>query len=60
MELYDVSKDPFQMNNLAGHPEYKEVAERLEQQLMNELGNTGDPRLINDGRFFEYVEKFDQ
>ncbi|VGO22111.1 sulfatase family protein [Pontiella sulfatireligans] len=59
LELYDIKNDPFQMNNLAANPEYKEVVAKLEKQLLTEMKTTGDPRLINDGAFFENVSKFD-
>ncbi|VGO17494.1 Arylsulfatase [Pontiella desulfatans] len=59
LELFDVQKDPFQMNNLADNPEYREVVARLQKQLLAEMKATGDPRLIDEGRFFEDVSKFD-
>lgn len=59
LELFDLKKDPHQMNNVAANPEYKEVVDKLSKQLMTELRETGDPRLIDDGRFFEEVAKFD-
>ncbi|MDF7824601.1 sulfatase [Pontiellaceae bacterium B12227] len=58
LELYDLKKDPHQINNVAAYPEYKEVVEKLEKKLMTELRETGDPRLIDSGRYFEEVEKF--
>lgn len=47
------------MNNLADNPEYREVVARLQKQLLAEMKATGDPRLIDEGRFFEDVSKFD-
>ena len=47
-ELYDLSKDPFQMNNLAGNPEYETVRKNLRAELMGELKANKDPRLTND------------
>ena len=32
-ELYDLQKDPKELNNLYGNPEYKEIQDRLQQQL---------------------------
>jgi arylsulfatase A-like enzyme len=52
-ELFDLKKDPHQMNNVAADPEYAEVAKALRKQLMNELERTNDPRLVDDGKFFE-------
>ncbi len=52
-ELYDLKKDPHQVNNVAADPEYAQIRAKLEAQLMKELRRTGDPRLIDDGRFFE-------
>ena len=55
LELYDVNADPYQMNNLAQNPEYQSVVETLRTQLLDELTSTGDPRMENDGSFYEEV-----
>ena len=52
-ELYDLKRDPHQVHNVADHPDYAEIAERLERRLLDELRRTGDPRMVDDGRFFE-------
>ena len=52
-ELYDLKKDPHETTNVADDPAYAEVKEALEKALMEELEATGDPRLIDDGKFFE-------
>ena len=53
LELYDVLKDPHQMKNLAADPDYAATVKELETRLMQELRETGDPRLVDDGKFFE-------
>lgn len=52
-ELYDLKQDPHETKNVAEDPAYAEVKTRLEKQLMDELSRTGDPRLINDGAYYE-------
>jgi arylsulfatase A-like enzyme len=52
-ELYDLKKDPHETTTVADDPAYAEVKEALEKELMDELEATGDPRLIDDGKFFE-------
>jgi len=52
-ELFDLKKDPHQMKNVAADPAYRQTAARLRAKLMAELKATHDPRLINDGEFFE-------
>lgn len=52
-ELFDIKKDPHQMNNVAADPAYADVAQKLRQRLLDELKQTGDPRMIDDGKFFE-------
>lgn len=52
-ELYDVVKDPHQMNNLAADPAHAEALTKLREQLLAELTSSGDPRMIDDGKFFE-------
>ena len=52
-ELYDLQKDPHQSKNVAADPDYAAVRVALEKRLLDELNATGDPRLIDDGKFFE-------
>jgi arylsulfatase A-like enzyme len=52
-ELYDLSKDPHQLNNVAGNPQYAEVLRRLKDRLMKELRETEDPRVLGGGSSFE-------
>ena len=52
-ELFDLEKDPHQMKNVAADPAYGEIADRLRNKLMTELRTTNDPRLIENGKFFE-------
>lgn len=52
-ELYDLRKDPQQMVNVAMDPEYEAVRKDLEVRLMDELVSTGDPRVVDDGSFYE-------
>jgi uncharacterized sulfatase len=59
VELYDVHEDPHQMRNLAADPTHRATLENLQTRLLAELQTTGDPRLVDNGRFFEEVAKFD-
>jgi arylsulfatase A-like enzyme/ketosteroid isomerase-like protein len=52
-ELYDLKTDPHQTRNVAADLAYEPTRARLEQQLLGELKRTGDPRLLDEGRFFE-------
>ena len=52
-ELYDRRKDPHETNNVADDPAYADVKAALEEQLLTELKRTGDPRMIDDGVYFE-------
>lgn len=42
IELYDVKKDPYQINNLSGRQEYLETSNRLTKQLVDWMKETGD------------------
>ncbi len=52
-ELYDLKKDPHQTKNVASDPSYAAVKKKLEQRLLDELTRTEDPRMVDDGKFFE-------
>ena len=41
-ELYDLKKDPYELKNEIDNPEYREVVEKLKQQLMQKLNELGD------------------
>ena len=43
-ELFDLSKDPDQVNNVANSPDYLEIKNKLSKQLTDYLVATGDPR----------------
>ncbi len=64
-ELYDLNKDPNQMNNVAGNAEYAEMKSKLASILTKELKATKDPRTLGKGDVFdnypyyygEFIEK---
>jgi arylsulfatase A-like enzyme len=45
-ELYHVGKDPGQLENLAGNPEYAEVQKKFRARLQEHLVHTKDPRAL--------------
>lgn len=53
LELYDLARDPHQVTNVAGRPVYAAIQTQLERRLRAELLRTGDPRVIDGGRYFE-------
>ncbi len=53
IELYDTAKDPDQVKNVADNPAYAKVRDQLEAQLMSVLDQANDPRLKDDGAYFE-------
>ncbi|MCX8091391.1 MAG: sulfatase [Verrucomicrobiae bacterium] len=50
-ELYDLDKDPDQIVNVAGRPEYAAALKRLRAELERWMRNSGDPRLHGDDGF---------
>jgi hypothetical protein len=52
-ELYVISKDPHEVKNVADDPDYATIRDQMRERLMAELARTKDPRLENDGAFFE-------
>jgi arylsulfatase A-like enzyme len=52
-QLFDLRNDPDQTVNVAADPKYAKTRADMEQRLMGELERTGDPRLVEGGKFFE-------
>ena len=47
-ELYDLKRDPEQVENVAGRPQYRDAQRRLRAELDAWLRETGDPRMAGD------------
>jgi len=56
-ELFDIKNDPYNLNNLAGNPEFNAVELKLKQALFTELEKSGDPRVVGPDKevFDSYV-----
>ena len=52
-ELYVLASDPHQVRNVADDPAHAAARQELNRRLMDELRRTGDPRVVDDGEFFE-------
>jgi len=52
-ELYDLSKDPDQIHNVAADPAYAAKRKEMAEQLQRILKEAGDPRVTGDGQTFE-------
>jgi arylsulfatase A-like enzyme len=50
-ELYDLSKDPDEIHNVAADPAYAEQKKKLSDELMSRLKEANDPRLAADPIF---------
>jgi len=52
-ELYDLARDPGQLNNVADKPAYARTKKRLVAYLMTQLRETKDPRVLGKGDTFD-------
>jgi N-sulfoglucosamine sulfohydrolase len=52
-ELYDVRKDPDQVNNLAADPALAEIKAQLSQRLLKTLTEAKDPRVVDASPRFD-------
>lgn len=52
-ELYDLKKDPEQLNNIAGDTAYAEMKTKLAKQLTDELTTMKDPRITGGWEAWE-------
>ncbi|MFV0592272.1 MAG: sulfatase [Draconibacterium sp.] len=55
-ELYDISKDPYCMNNLAGDEKFADTKSRLESEMQEKLTQQNDPRILGNGDIFDNYE----
>jgi len=55
-ELYDLAKDPGELDNVAAKPEYADARKKLRAELDRWMADTGDPRSTNpdDDRWDRY------
>jgi len=53
-ELYDLRTDPDYMTNVAEHPDYESIKEKLSKELMDTLVGENDPRVVEDPVRFEH------
>jgi uncharacterized sulfatase len=52
-ELYNLEKDPYQLDNLANDPAYADVKNALQDTLTNFLASHEDPRIAGNGLIFD-------
>ncbi len=57
-ELYDLKKDPDQMNNVACLEEYKEIKQGLSNKLTDYLRNTKDPRALGQNIIWDQTRYY--
>ena len=55
-ELYQIGRDPACMSNLADSPEYQGIKDQLRAQMLSELEEQGDPRVLGNGAMLEAYE----
>jgi uncharacterized sulfatase len=58
-ELYDLKRDPDQINNVAADPGYARIASNLDERLMKHLRDSGDPRARGEAPWDRYPFYFD-
>ncbi len=57
-ELYDLSKDPHQLHNVASDPNYASALKQLQTQLGQWRQQTEDPYLTGNGHLFDQYEYY--
>jgi uncharacterized sulfatase len=57
-ELYDITKDPYCLNDLSCLPEYQEKLIELRKKLNAKLMETADPRATGNGDIWETYKRF--
>ncbi len=52
-ELYDMRNDPDQLDNVIDQKAYADIRKKLATQLLQQLQETGDPRVVGGGEQFD-------
>ena len=57
VELFDIKKDPYCLNNLAGNKNYEDIEKEMREALMTELVQSKDPRVVGPDKeiFDSYI-----
>ncbi len=58
-ELYQITRDPACVTNLANSPEYQGIKGQLRTRLLADLEEQGDPRVLGNGAVFETYQYAD-
>lgn len=53
-QLYDIKNDPYCTQNIVSLPEFKQLVDKLKKQLMTDLTEQGDPRVLDNPVFDSY------
>jgi len=56
-ELYDLEKDPYEINNLAGDPKYRPLTDSLQKQLLKWMEQQGDKGIETEMLAFERQDR---
>ena len=59
-ELYNLSDDPYCINNLMDSVDYKNIAQVLKEEMENELKKEADPRMFGNGTIFQNYQSSDR
>lgn len=59
-ELYDIRKDPYEMNNLAGNPKYAEIKEKLAIELKKWMSQQGDRGIDTELKAIQRQPRWDE
>lgn len=57
-ELYNISEDPYCMNNLAESEDLQEIKKALNEEMVQKLAHQQDPRIVGDGDIFDHYKIF--
>jgi len=57
-ELYDLAKDPYELNNVAAQADYAPAKKKLRQQLDDWMKSTEDPRFDHDDDRWDHYHYF--